>query len=111
MAAAMTVQHDIERKLRAALDPDHLEVENESHMHSVPPGSESHFKVIVVADAFHGQSRLARHRTVNGLLAAELAAGVHALSLHTYSGAEWAGARQSAPESPVCLGGSKAKAP
>ena len=107
----MTVQHEIERKLRAALGPTHLEVRNESHMHSVPPGSESHFKVVVVADAFLGQSRLARHRTVNGILAAELAAGVHALSLHTYNGADWARAREPAPESPACLGGSKAEAP
>ena len=107
----MTVQQEIERKLRDALGPAHLEVLNESHMHSVAPGSESHFKVVVVADAFLGQSRLARHRTVNGILAAELAAGVHALSLHTYSGADWARAGEPAPESPACLGGSKAEAP
>lgn len=106
----MTVQQEIERKLRAALGPDHLEVLNESHQHSVPPGSESHFKVVVVADAFLGQSRLARHRTVNSLLAGELAGGVHALSLHTFSGAEWADAGDGAPESPPCLGGSKAEA-
>lgn len=110
MTAAMTVQQEIERKLRAALEPEHLQVLNESGQHSVPPGSESHFKVVVVADAFVGQSRLARHRAVNGILAGELAAGVHALSLHAFSGAEWAGAGDRAPESPPCLGGSKAEA-
>ncbi len=105
----MTVQHDIEQRLRASLRPEHLEVVNESHMHSVPTGSESHFKVVVVADAFLGKSRLDRHRTVNGILARHLETGVHALSLHAFSGAEWAQARGQAPESPPCLGGSKAE--
>ena len=106
----MTVQQEIERKLRAALEPEHLEVLNESGQHNVPPGSESHFKLVVVSDTFLGQSRLARHRTINGILAGELAGGVHALSLHTFSGAEWAGSGGDAPDSPPCLGGSKAEA-
>ncbi len=106
----MTVQQEIERKLRDALVPEHLEVVNESHKHSVPPGSESHFKVVVVAEAFLGQPRLARHRTVNGILAGELSGGVHALSLHTYSGTEWAGGTDQTPESPSCFGGSKTAA-
>ena len=105
----MTVQHDIEQRLRASLSPEHLEVVNESHMHSVPPGSESHFKVVVVADAFLGKSRLDRHRTVNGILARHLETGVHALSLHAFSAVEWAAARGQAPASPPCLGGSKAE--
>ena len=106
----MTVQQDIEWKLRAALEPEHLDVLNESHMHSVAPGSETHFKVVVVAEVFAGKSRLARHRIVNGILAHELEAGVHALSMHTYHGAEWADAAGRAPESPACLGGGKAEA-
>ena len=106
----MTVQQEIERKLRATLGPEHLEVVNESHMHSVAPGSESHFKVVVVADAFLGQSRLDRHRAVNRILAREFEAGLHALSLHAFSGAEWAATGDGAPESPPCLGGSKAEA-
>jgi BolA protein len=42
---------------------------------------ETHFQVVVVSDAFKGKSRVDRHRTINGLLAPELAAGVHALSI------------------------------
>jgi BolA protein len=37
----MTVQQSIETKIATTLSPSHLEVVNESHMHSVPPGSES----------------------------------------------------------------------
>ena len=105
----MTVQQDIEQKLRASLSPAHLEVVNESHMHSVPTGSESHFKVVVVAEAFLGRSRLDRHRTVNRILARQLETGVHALSLHAFSAAEWVAARSQAPASPHCHGGSKAQ--
>ena len=73
----------------------HLEVINESGNHNVAPGSESHFKVVLVAAEFEGQRLLARHRRVNGVLADELADSVHALALHTYT--ESNGANDSAP--------------
>lgn len=44
------------------------EVINESHMHSVPKGAETHFKVVVVSDQFDGLSLLQRHREVNTVL-------------------------------------------
>ncbi len=59
----------------------HLEVVNESYMHSVPRGSETHFKVVVVSTAFDGVGVLQRHRAVNTLLDPELKGGVHALSI------------------------------
>lgn len=102
----MTIQAEIERKLDDALSPRHLEVINESHNHHVPTGSESHFKVIIVADAFEGQRLIARHRRVNAVLEAELAGGVHALALHTYTMAEWRTRFGEAPLSPPCRGGS-----
>lgn len=39
-----------------SLQPSYLEVINESYMHNVPKGSETHFKVIVVADTFQDMS-------------------------------------------------------
>lgn len=102
----MTIQVQIEEKLAAALDPAHLEVANESHQHNVPPNSETHFKVVVVADAFDGQRKVARHQSVYALLAEELAGPVHALALHTYTREEWADRFGEAPMSPPCLGGS-----
>ncbi len=103
----MSVQQQIETKLRAALSPLELDVANESHMHSVPPGSESHFRVVVVSDAFDGLRAVARHQRIYQLLADELAGGVHALALHTYTPQEWQQRAASAPASPACLGGSK----
>ena len=44
---------------------------------------ETHFKVIVVSNAFEGMKPLERHRAVNELLADELQSGVHALSIQT----------------------------
>ena len=94
----------IEATLRSALEPVHLEVVNESHMHSVAPGSETHFKVVVVAPAFESLGLLQRHRRVNELLASELAAGLHALSIHALSPSQWeAGGHDLS--SPACRGG------
>lgn len=104
----MTTQATIETKLAARLHPLHLEVVNESHMHSVPANSETHFNVTVVAEAFAGQSLVARHRLVNETLAEELAGGVHALALHTMTPEEWFERGGESAASPACLGGSKA---
>ncbi len=106
----MIVQRNIETKLRAALDPAHLQVINESHMHNVPPGSESHFKVIVVSEHFAGQGLVGRHKTVNALLGDELQNGVHALSMQTLTPEEWARRGGEILPSPACRGGGKAKA-
>ena len=103
----MMIQKTIEDKISAGLGPAFLEVINESHMHNVPPGSESHFKVIVVSDAFDGQSRVARHQTMNRLLADELSGGVHALSLQTHTADEWTARGGSIMETPSCLGGGR----
>ena len=46
----MRIQKSIENKLRNQLEPEFLQVENESSQHNVPPGSESHFKVTIVSD-------------------------------------------------------------
>jgi BolA protein len=81
-------------------------VVNESGGHNVPRGSESHFKVVVVAQEFAGQRLLARHRRVNAVLADELARSIHALALHTYTEAEWRERFGTAPMSPPCQGGS-----
>lgn len=101
------VQARIEKKLAEQLAPDHMEVVNESYMHSVPAGSESHFKVTVVSDRFQGQALVQRHRTVNQLLADEINGPVHALSLHVMTPDEWSEKGGVIENSPPCLGGSK----
>lgn len=101
----MKMQQQIEEKIKAQLSPTYLLVENESHMHS-GPADESHFKVTVVSDAFEGMRLLARHRTINKVLAEELATQIHALAMHTYTETEWQ-TKEGAPMSPSCRGGSK----
>ena len=105
----MTVQQSIQTKIAAALAPSHLEVLNESHMHSVPPGSESHFRVVVVSDRFEGLPLVRRHQTVNQVLEQEFEDGLHALSMQTLTGAEWRDRGGVTRASPACHGGSKAE--
>ncbi len=103
----MQIQQQIEHKLREAFAPLHLEVDNESHMHNVPAGSESHFRVVLVSEQFDGEPLVQRHRAVNRTLDAELKGQVHALALHTMTPQEWFAKGGEAPESPPCLGGGK----
>ncbi len=104
----MNRQERIERALAEALRPEHLVVENESHTHSVPPGSETHFKVLVVSGAFAGLTPVARHRRVNELMRDEFAAGLHALSVRPLTPEQWQQGGADGFVSPRCLGGSKA---
>jgi BolA protein len=103
----MSVLDTIETKLDRDLVLQHLEVTNESASHNVPAGSESHFKVILVAEAFEAVRLLQRHRQINKILAEELAGPVHALAIHAYTLAEWQARHGDAPLSPPCLGGSR----
>lgn len=103
----MQVQNSIETKLSEALAPEYLTVLNESHMHAVPPNSETHFKVIVVSAMFENKNRLQRHQTVNRLLADELKGPVHALSIQTHTASEWQERNETVLTSPDCMGGSK----
>tara|TARA_R110001599_G_scaffold353870_1_gene601331 strand:- start:118618 stop:118938 length:321 start_codon:yes stop_codon:yes gene_type:complete len=105
----MTVQQDIELQLAQDFAPEYLDVANESHQHSVPANSETHFKVVLVSERFDGQRKVARHQQVYAALASQLAGPVHALALHTYTAGEWQARQEAAPQSPECLGGSKAE--
>ena len=72
-------------KLTEAFAPDQLLVEDQSEAHAghagARPEGETHFSVKLVSKAFEGKSRIERHRMVNGALAEELAARVHALAI------------------------------
>ena len=94
----------IQNKLSEQLSPVHLEIINESHMHNVPRGSETHFKVVVVSERFQDTKLIARHRLVNDVLAAELQTGVHALSIVAKTPEQW-GQGQTVDSSPACRGG------
>lgn len=81
----MTVESRMREKLMISLRPTRLDVVNESHLHaghySSPGTGESHFRVLIVSEAFAGKSRVERHRIVNDLLSNELKNAVHALAI------------------------------
>lgn len=106
----MTKQESIRTKLVGAFEPVHLDVENESGMHSVPAGSETHFKVLVVSEAFRGLGPVDRHRRVNELVRDEFRSGLHALTIRAMTPDEWERQGGADFRSPACLGGSKAEA-
>jgi len=99
-------QQLIEHKLQQTFTPDYLEVINESSQHNVPPDSESHFKVIIVASGFERLGLVKRHQAVYSALAQLMQEGVHALALHTLSPREWQAKNKQVKKSPPCLGGS-----
>ena len=98
------IQQKIQAKLEQELNPANLEVLNESHMHRVPPGSESHFKVIIVSDQFEELPRVRRHQQIYALLKEEIDAGVHALSIHAFTPGEWEKSKSQNLDSPKCHG-------
>ena len=102
------MKEQIEQKLKKYFSHLHLEVINESSNHNVPPGSESHFKVVVVSETFQGKTRVARHRLVNEVLSEELKI-IHALAIHPMSPSDWEKTQGAVSDSPQCAGGSKEK--
>ena len=76
---------EIEKRLRDALAPAHLQVINDSDRHRGHAGhdgsGESHFTVEIVAERFAGMSRVERQRAVNSALADLLSERIHALAI------------------------------
>lgn len=103
----MTVAETIRTKVTEAVSPVHLDVMNESHMHNVPPGSESHFKLVIVSTEFDGKRLVGRHQMINAALRDELQGPVHALSMETLTPAEWEERNGATLSSPDCRGGAK----
>jgi BolA protein len=94
-------KHDLIFTALAALQPENLEVLDESHMHS--RGLETHYKAVIVSPLFAGLNAVKRHQKVYATVG-ELMGQIHALALHTYTPEEWA-AQGVAPASPTCRGG------
>lgn len=101
------IESRLHAKLEAAFQPVHIELVNESHQHSVPRNSETHFKLVLVSAHFEGLSRIQRQRLVNECLADDMKSGVHALTQRTLTPAEWVQGRAAGFDSPECHGGSK----
>ena len=70
---------DVRNFIAAGLDCSHLEVE----------GDGRHFFATIVAEAFDGRSRVQRHQQVYAALGDRMRAQIHALSMKTFTPAEW----------------------
>lgn len=71
--------------LETQFTPSALELRDESARHAghagASPAGETHFHLVMRAEAFAGLSRVARQRAVLDLLREEFDTGLHALSL------------------------------
>jgi BolA protein len=99
----MTTRADQIHDALSALQPVHLEVIDESHMHS--RGLETHYKAVIVSPLFEGKRALQRHQAAYAAMG-PLMQQIHALTPHTRTPAEWE-SDASVPDSPRCQGGSK----
>ena len=101
----MSIEKSIKEKLLTKFSPIFLLVENESHLHSVPENSETHFKILLASDSFKDLGRVERHQLVYSVLGEELKNKVHALSQRVYSLDEWEKIKDNYNfASPLCSG-------
>jgi BolA family transcriptional regulator, general stress-responsive regulator len=86
----MDMKESITGKLAAAFAPSHLEVIDESDQHAGHggwrEGETTHVRIKIASSAFAGKGRVAVHREINQLLAAEFSAGLHALAIEAKAG-------------------------
>ena len=81
----MTYAERMQTKLTEAFAPVELEIIDESEAHrghgGFQEGGETHFKIIIRAEAFNGMNRVAQQRAVMAAVKQELDERVHALAL------------------------------
>jgi BolA protein len=74
---------EIEARLRQALEPLTLTVQDDSAQHAGHAGAREggHYSVILVSARFAGLNRVARHRLVYHSMAELMQQGIHALAI------------------------------
>ena len=94
----MNLEQQLKERLQQ-LAPSYLEVVNESSGHGgYFPGKESHFKVIVVSEAFVGLRSVQRHQKIYAAAGDLLSPGkIHALAIHAFLAEEWVGQDTTSP--------------
>ncbi|MGY8814764.1 MAG: BolA family protein [Gammaproteobacteria bacterium] len=74
----------IRNKINASLNPQSVDIRNDSNLHVGHVGASSgggHFAVSIISDQFSGKSVLERHRMVYQSLEDLMPAEIHALSI------------------------------
>ena len=80
-------KQEIEHRLQQALNPESLEVIDESHLHAGHAGAKGgagHYVVTIVADCFRGENTMSRHRMIYGALNGMMPTEIHALSIKAF---------------------------
>jgi BolA protein len=88
----MSTPERIESILRDRFRPIHLELIDDSSRHAGHSGATSgggHYAVLIVSDAFEGQTLIEQHRMVNDALRDLIGGEIHALSLKTIPPSRW----------------------
>ena len=82
------IESQIINTLSTSMNLSSLKIINESFMHNVPKGSESHFKIVVVTNDFNNLSIIQRHKLIYKTLDS-LMNKIHALSIHAFNEEEF----------------------
>jgi|TARA_B100001093_G_scaffold214466_1_gene205810 BolA protein len=82
------IESQIINTLSTSMNLSSLKIINESFMHNVPKGSESHFKIVVVTNDFNNLSIIKRHKLIYKTLDS-LMNKIHALSIHAFNEEEF----------------------
>ena len=78
-------------RLRAGLEPDQLEIVDDSHHHVGHAGAadgRGHFTVLVVSQRFAGLNTVRRHRLVYDIVGDMMDTDIHALSIQALAPGE-----------------------
>ncbi len=77
----------IRQRLMSALQPESLDIEDDSARHAghASAGGGGHFNVVIVSDRFVGLGLIKRHRMVYDAVADMMNSEIHALSMKTYT--------------------------
>jgi BolA protein len=78
----------IKAKLRETLEPESLDIIDDSHKHAGHEGSKGgagHFDLTIVSEKFSGMNTIGRHRLIYDALSDMMPAEIHALSIKALS--------------------------
>jgi BolA protein len=90
------MRDELEAKLRDRLEATHVEVIDESHLHVGHAGARDgggHFRAVIVSEKFAGLNRVSAQQLVYQSIEEWMGGEIHALSMKTFTPAEWEAAR------------------